>query len=83
MEDCNETETITEEFCMALHRLLEDRNRLEQMVIETREEVNSVAPGGAGAAYDMTAENVSDRSYLDMVAFRYYRELFGKEALIE
>jgi len=82
----NETsETIirAEEYCLLIHRLLQDRERLEQMVIGTREEVNSMSAPGTDPAYDLTAENVFDRSYSDMPAFKGYEEMFGEEALTD
>jgi len=79
---CESEETIDcQDYCWLIHRLLDDRNRLEQLVIDTREEVNALVAPGADPVYDMTAENVSDRSYCAMPAFKSYCNYFGEDAL--
>ena len=85
MNHYSKPETIinNEDYCLLIHRLLRDRRRLEQMVIKTREEVNAIATPGTDLFYDMTAENVFDRSYSEMPAFKQYEELFGEEALLD
>jgi len=77
-------EIINQDWCEVIHRLLKDRGRLEQLVIEAREQVNSLAlAAGADRIYDLTAENVFNRSYDDMAALKKYAELYGSEAIVD
>jgi len=63
-----------------IHALLTDIRRLENLVIQTREEVNRLSSGAL--AYDMTAQDVSDGSYYDSPALRRYIELYAQWAVI-
>ena len=61
-----------------IHALVKDVRRLEQMVIETREEVNRLSPDGV--VYDMTGENVFNGIYWELPAVKRHIELYGDEA---
>jgi len=62
-----------------IHALLGDIHRLAYLVMETRSEVNVLAPDVP--VYDMFAKNVFDGIYDDHPAIDRYIELFGDEAL--
>ena len=63
-----------------IHVLLADIRRLENLVIATRDEVNSLSSGAL--VYEMTAQDVSDGSYYDSPVLKRYMELFGEWAII-
>jgi len=62
-----------------IHALIKDVKRLEQMVIETREEVNRISMDGK--IYDVTCENVLNGIYYDLPAMDNYIEMFGEDAI--
>ena len=63
-----------------IHALLADIRRLEYIVMETREEVNSLSPGGI--VYDMTAENLSDGTHYCHPSLERYFKYYEDEAII-
>lgn len=63
-----------------IHALLADIKRLEYLVMETREEVNSLS--SSGLVYDMTAENLYDGTYYCHPSLKRYFEYFEDEAII-
>ena len=58
-----------------IHALLADIRRLARLVMDTREEVNNLSPGGI--VYYMTAEDVFDGTYYDHPAMKRYFEIYG------
>jgi len=63
-----------------IHALLADIRRLENLVLFTRDEVNSLTP--SAPAYDMTVQDVSDGSYYDFPALKRYLELYEEWAIV-
>ena len=63
-----------------IHALLSEIRRLEQMVMDTRGEVNALST--QGDVYDFIPENVSDGTFYDHPAIKRYIELFEDEATI-
>jgi hypothetical protein len=72
---CEEKEVWAEKemcFCELIKALLDDVFRLEQMVIETRKEVNFFSDDEP--YYDDFEEYVFDDSYFDLPAMKLYKE---------
>jgi hypothetical protein len=65
-----------------IHLLIQDVKRLELLVVETREEANRLSRGTGRLPYDMTWENVSDRSYVEHPAVAEYMEMYGEGAVL-
>jgi hypothetical protein len=80
-ELCDDEHALEEEFVpyKLIHALIDDVQRLQQMIIETREEVNRLSPNGV--VYDLTAENVFNGTYHEFPAMKRYAELYEGEAI--
>jgi len=61
-----------------IHALVRDVQRLEQIVIETREEVNRLSTDEV--VYHIPAQDVCNRAYCFHPAVGKYLELYGEEA---
>jgi len=64
-----------------IHKLLGEIDKLGEMVISVREEVNALAADSVQAPYPDIAGDIWDTSYNDHPAMRRYREIYGDSDL--